>query len=97
MAQEQQVGLQQDALTTAPMGVRTVVVTTMINGVPTPVQMQVVSIADSNGVLLEQQSFHVDRKILEELQQIRRMLCQLLGVLPMEDDDLSRGPENSGL
>lgn len=52
---EQGVPLQSDQLSTVPGGsIRTVTVTIPVNGVPTPVQMQVVSIADENGVILGQ-------------------------------------------
>jgi len=47
---EQGVQLQSDQLSNVPGGaIRTVTVTIPINGVPTPVQMQVVAIADENG------------------------------------------------
>ena len=50
---EQPVAIQSDTLTTSPVPVRMVTVNAIIGGVATPVQMQVVSVADSNGVLLD--------------------------------------------
>jgi hypothetical protein len=51
---EQGVPLQTDQLSTVPGGsIRTVTVTVPINGVPTPVQMQVIAIADANGVIAD--------------------------------------------
>jgi uncharacterized membrane-anchored protein len=52
---EQGVPIQTDQLTTVPGGpIRTVTVTVMVNGVATPMQMQVIAIADENGVLIGQ-------------------------------------------
>jgi len=63
--------LQADSLTSTQVA-RTVQVTAIINGVPTVVQMQVISISDEFGTLLlvsEEQEWR--RQLLEELRALR--------------------------
>ena len=78
---EQPVPLQTDTITQLPgAGVRTIIAQVMVNGVPTPVQMQVTSIADANGVILDnfaQQDLL--NGIILELQGIRNVLCTAYG------------------
>ena len=79
---ETPVPLQADTITTLPGGgIRTVVATVLVNGIPTPVQMQVVSLADADGVILDDfPAYNKSREILIELREIRRLIALALGV-----------------
>ena len=72
--------------------VRTLSVTALINSVPTVVQMQVVSIADSNGVILDGQ--YDPRQLLLDtvniLKDIRVMMSKLAD-MPFTDNEEARG------
>jgi hypothetical protein len=92
MAQEGQINLQADTLSTVPGGaMRTIIATMMVNGVLTPVQMQVVSLSDANGAILD--GFQVYSTQLEDLRSemraIRVLLATWLGV-PVIDVDIPR-------
>lgn len=89
---EQGVPLQTDQLSTVPGGaIRTVTVTVPINGVPTPVQMQVISIADENGVIFGQP--YEPRQLLGDiantLRDIRVMVSKL-SEMPFVDNQENR-------
>lgn len=98
MAQEQGIGLQSDTLSPVAGGpIRTMLVTTLINGVPTQVQMQVVAIADERGVPFEPplQAGTYDKNIYSCLRDIRSLLSFFTGVAivergePFEDPSLN--------
>lgn len=76
-ASEQPVPLQSDTVTTAPGGVRAINAVVLVNGVPTLVQMQVVSLADANGRVLQDLSALTDpmEAVVDELRQIKRLLA----------------------
>lgn len=83
MAVEQGVSLQQDQLTNVAGGpVRTIATTVSINGVPTQVQMQVVSLADERGVLFDppERNEAVLEDILAVLYDIRTLLSFQMGL-----------------
>ena len=81
MAAESSVSLGQP--TGAPL-VRNLLVTTMINGVPTQVMMQVVSIADQQGALID---LPRENPLLQVLLDIRR---ELMIANELTADDLAR-------
>ena len=88
---EQGVPLQTDTLSNVPGGaIRTITVTTLVNGVQTPVQMQVVCLADPNGVLLEAREIllPVLVDISEILKDIRVMMSKLSD-MPFTDDEFN--------
>jgi hypothetical protein len=87
------VPLQTDTITTAPGGgIRTITATVMINGIPTQVQMQVVALADPNGVLVDDHTAaHIQFATLRELREIKRLLALMAGVPVFEAED----PDNS--
>jgi hypothetical protein len=86
MPNESPVPLQADTLSQLPGGgVRTIVAVVMVNGVPTPVQMQVVTVADQNGVLLDAPRDDVLREMSNDLKDIRKLVAMLLGVPALED------------
>lgn len=61
--------------------VRTVEVTTLINGVPTVVEMQVMAIADAAGNVIDDfADYRFQRQVIEELQQIRQLLGSAYGL-----------------
>ena len=83
MAQEQAINLQADTLSTVPGGgIRTITVQMVVNGVQTPVQMQVVSMSDANGAILD--GFQVYSQQLNdlraEMRAIRLLLATWMGV-----------------
>ena len=91
-SQEQGVALQTDQLQPVPGGgVRTVTVMVPINGVPTPMQMQVVCIADANGVIADAPYLprEVVSDIINVLKDIRVMLAKLSDT-PFTDSQLSQ-------
>jgi hypothetical protein len=62
-------------------GVRTVSVVTMINGTPTTVQMQVVSIADEAGnIVRDFANYNMQLEMLQELRAIKRLIAQRYGM-----------------
>src|SRR5207244_919975 len=76
MPVEQPIPLQSDVVSSGP-NIRTITVTLLVNGVPTPVVMQVMSVADADGRLFDQQTFgrpDMQVKILMELKSIRKLL-----------------------
>lgn len=88
MANEQPVQLQTDTLSNLPGGgVRTITATILVNGVPTSVQMQVVSVADEFGRLLVP-DYDATSKIVMELRRIQELLCIIA-----QEPDLSIGTE----
>lgn len=75
---EQQVQIQPDS---TGKGVRTIEVVAFIQGVPTTVQMQVMSIADAAGNIIDNfVDYNWQRKVIEELMAIREQLCFRNGV-----------------
>lgn len=95
MAQEQPVPLQTDTVSNLPGGgVRTVVATVLVNGVPTPVQMQVVAIADEDGVIFDSTPNPTLQDIADSLRDIRRLLGLWLGVHAIQD---GRNPGDDGM
>ena len=69
-------------------GVRTISVTTLVNGVPTVVQMQVLSIADDAGnIISDFNRYNVQLATLAELRAIRTLLANWLGY-----DSIPEGP-----
>lgn len=59
---------------------RTIEVTTLIAGVPTVVEMQVIAIADGNGNVIDDfAGYRFQAAILAELQQIRELLGRVHG------------------
>lgn len=76
------VPLQTDTLSAVPGGgVRTITATVMLNGVATPVQMQVIALADGGGNIIDDFSnYNFAIQNLNELREIRKLLCQILGV-----------------
>ena len=86
MAEASPIPLQTDTLSTLPGGgVRTLTVTVMVNGVPTPVLMQVVAIADAAGTvqgdLATEETLH---GIFDELRAIRDLLAIIAQVPVLE-------------
>lgn len=62
-------------------GVRTVAVTTLIDGVPTVVQMQVLCIADEGGnIICDFASYNMQVAMLTELRAIRRLDAMRIGI-----------------
>jgi hypothetical protein len=76
------VSLQTDTLSQVPGGpARTIIATVMIGGVPTPVQMQVVTLADGNGNVIDDfAQYENDIQIVSELREIRKLLAMFMGV-----------------
>lgn len=88
--QESPVQLQVDTVAPAPGssstggGVRTIVMTVPVNGVPTQVQVQVVAMTDGQGNIVD--TFAPDRyemAILQELRELRKLISSFLGVAPV--------------
>lgn len=97
MAIEQGVSLQQDQLSNVAGGpARTILTTVSINGVPTQVQMQVVSIADERGMLFEApvNNAVVLEDILAVLCDIRTLLSFRMG---LSVSDQTKTPVNAGI
>lgn len=73
--------------TSAPLpgaGVRTIVATVMVGGVPTPVQMQVVSLSDGLGNIIDSfADYNWQKAMLFELREIRTLVSEALGVFPI--------------
>ena len=82
------IGLQTDTITAAPAGVRAVSAIVMINGVATPVLMQVVSLSDSSGVVLSDLAKLYDpfEGVIAELRAMKRLLCTIAQVPEMSDE-----------
>jgi len=60
--------------------VRTIEVTTFVDGVPLTVEMQVVAIADSDGNVIDEfMDYNWQRRVIDELAALREMLCTRLG------------------
>lgn len=65
-------------------GIRTISVTTIINGTPTTVQMQVMQIADENGTIISDfASYNIMLAQLAELRAIRQLLAMQSGGLDL--------------
>lgn len=61
--------------------VRTIQVTTFVDGVPLTVDMQVIAIADGQGNVIDQfVDYNFQRRVIEELSKIRELLGNWLGV-----------------
>lgn len=70
-------------------GVRTISAVTLINGIPTTVQMQVMALADESGnVIRDFASYNLQIAQLAELRAIRKLLAQAQGVF----DPIPEGP-----
>ena len=80
-AQDTQIPLQSDTLSTVPGGgVRTATVTVNIAGVPTQVQMQVVSLATPDGTVVDQFiALQTNVDILNVLRDIKSILLKTSG------------------
>lgn len=78
---EQPVPLQTDTITQLPgAGVRTIIAQVLVNGVPTPVQMQVVAISDANGIIIDNfAQVSLLQAIVSELQQLRTIIATAYG------------------
>jgi hypothetical protein len=60
--------------------VRTLEVTTYIDGVATTVEMQVVAIADNDGNVIDEfMDYNWQRRVIDELAALRQVLCDRLG------------------
>lgn len=72
-------------------GIRTISVTTLIDGVPTEVQMQVIAIADEAGnVIKDFATYNLQLAQLAELRGIRRLTAMRLGAFdPVADGPIS--------
>jgi hypothetical protein len=91
------VNLQQDTLSNVSGGpIRTITAVTPINGVPTQVQMQVIAVADGNGVILGSQPDYTDllRDNLAVLKDVRTLLSAWLG---LNVTDQTTTPTQSGV
>lgn len=91
MPQDQSIPLQTDTLSTVPGGgVRTIGLSVPIAGAATPVQQQVVSIADASGAILDQQAEQLWRaQVIDELREIRKLIALFMGIyvpLPESSD-----------
>ena len=86
------VPVQADTLSTVPGGpIRTLTVTVPVNGVPTQVQMQVIAIADENGVILGQPD--EPRQLLGDIANILkdiRVMVSKLSEMPFTDNQEGR-------
>jgi hypothetical protein len=72
--------------------VRTLQVTTLINNVPTVVNMEVMSVADADGnIILDIMTKTLQQQILDELRRIRVGIGKLCGD-PLLADDGTRMP-----
>lgn len=92
---ETPIQLQSDTLSNLPGGgVRTLTVNAIINGQPAAVQMQVVSIADANGVVMDLSNYDPWSDVLHELKDIRRLLAYWMGIPAFEDH---RGTGEAGM
>ena len=90
-AQEQPIGLQADTLST-PASVRMVTAYVIVNGMLTPVQMQVVTISDGAGKILDfDQVTDPMLLVLAELQQMRSLL-HVIAQVPQFDSLSSNTP-----
>jgi hypothetical protein len=73
-------------------GVRTISVTTLINGVPTTVQMQVMALADESGnVIRDFASYNLQLAQLAELRAIRRILATVNNIFDTVQDGTAVG------
>lgn len=93
MPPESPVPLQADTLSQLPGGgVRTVVAVVLVNGVPTPVQMQVVTIADANGVLLDAPKDDLLREICNHLKDLKQLVANVTGqaIFEQQGSDIIR-------
>jgi hypothetical protein len=89
-APEQPVPLQSDTITPQPGGgVRAVTAYVLINGVPTPVQMQVIAVADAQGRVLNNLPDMYDpfEAVVSELRAIKQLLGQIAQV-PIFDTEM---------
>lgn len=91
---EAPVPVQTDTLTTNPVPVRMLTVNAVTNGVATPVQMQVISIADQHGVIFEApyDPSPLLLDIVNILKDIRVMMSKLAD-MPFTDNQENRGDE----
>jgi hypothetical protein len=86
MAVEQSIPLQTDTVSTLPGGgVRTVLATVLIGGVPTTVQMQVVSLADESGRLIDLRDLSALARLDELCSTLRRCETILAHVAGLPD------------
>lgn len=78
MATEAPIGVQADTLTTAGQ-IRTITAYVSVGGVLTPVQMQVVVMADATGAPLQEWAdiLRPIHCILSELREMRMLLCKI--------------------
>ena len=89
---EAPVPVQTDTLTTNPVPVRMLTVNAFINGVPTAVQMQVISIADENGVVVGQ-PYDPRQLLMDTLNVLKdiRVMMSKLSDMPFVDSVEGRG------
>ena len=77
-------------------GSRTITVTTFVDGVPTPVQMQVVALSDANGIIIDPSPDRMwQRELLAEMRILRQLVAQFLGVYSPAPEDDAGAPESS--
>jgi hypothetical protein len=91
------VALQQDTLTNVSGGpIRTITAVVPINGVPTQVQMQVISIADANGVIVGAAPDNTQLLLdtLAVMKDVRTLLSAWLGLNVV---DQTTTPTQSGI
>ena len=88
---ETPVGVQTDTLVTNPIPVRMVTVNAIINGVASSVQMQVISLADENGVIVGQP--YEPRQLLADILNVMkdiRIMMSKLSEMPFVDNQEGR-------
>jgi len=62
--------------------VRTIEATTLVDGVPLKVELQVVAIADSDGNVIDSfMDYNWQRRVIDELAALRQMVSERLGGL----------------
>ena len=60
--------------------VRTIQVTTYVDGVPLTVDLQVIAIADSDGNVIDTfMDYNWQRRVIDELAALRQVMCDRLG------------------
>lgn len=84
--------LQTDTLSTLPGGgIRTITAMVVINDQLTPVQMQVVCIADANGMIMDANHDAAwQEEMLTEMRELRRLVAMFLGVYQPIPETLSQ-------
>lgn len=87
---DQQIQLQSDTIAPIPGGgIRMATATVMIGGMPTQVQMQVVTLADGTGVLVGiPDNTAWQRAVLSELHEMRKLMAMFMGIPILDTDDI---------